>query len=146
MPKLDEICRIPEELTGLLDELHRKEKEELEERIRREEEWHRKRHVFGSYGEAVEWMKNHPGHSVEWHCKSLTYIEEDDIFESFEQDYSPDGIMVYDVVRRYTEEELLSGIDEMKRRLLEIDGKFDESSLLDKWGKLDYVYIHNQFE
>lgn len=145
MPKLDEICSIPAGLTGLLDELRRKEKEELEERIRREEEWHRKRHIFENYKEAVEWMKNHPGYRIEWHCKSLAYIGEG-IFESFEQDYSPDGIMVYNVVRHYTEDELLSGIEEMKKRFLERYGEFSESDLLDKWGKLDYVYIHKEFE
>lgn len=145
MPKLDEICRIPDGLTGLLDELHRKEKEELEERIRKEEEWHRKRHIFENYRQAVEWMKNHPGRRVEWHGKSLTYIE-NGIFESFEQDYSMDGIVVYNVVRHYTEDELLSGIDEMKKRFLEIDGNFSESDLFDKWGKLDYVYTDTKFE
>lgn len=137
MPKLDEICSIPEAFTKMVDEMRRKEEEAIEARRLMEETRHRKTHIFESYEDAIEWMKRNPGKRVEWHAKSLTYIEERDVFESYEQEYDFSGVMVYNVKRHYTSEELISGIHDAIR-----EHGWDISELKDEWGKLDYVYIH----
>lgn len=120
-----------------------KTKEEKEEEDRREFiKNYRKHHIFSSYEEALNWSIENLNKGIEWHCKTLFWEEDKQKFKSYEQEYSLDGVMCYDVIRYYTKEELLKEIEE---HIKYYNSKYPEKAntkwWLDEYGKLSYVYI-----
>lgn len=129
-------------LQNIKDKLQ-KTKEEKEKEDRREFiENYRKHHIFSSYKEALEWSIKNPDKGLEWHCKTLFWEEDKEKFKSYEQEFDLDGIIPYDVIRYYTKEELLKGIEE---HIEYINNKYSEKAntkwWLDEYGKLSYVNI-----
>ena len=120
-----------------------KVKEEKEKEDRREFiENYRKHHIFSSYEEALNWSIKNPDKRVEWHCKTLFWQEDKQKFKSYEQEYSLDGVIPYDIVKYYTKEELLKEIEEYIKYY---NNKYPEEAnkkwWLDEYGKLSYVNI-----
>ena len=132
MPSLFDLCQNTEPLEKLQkisDDIREREYDEV---IRK----HRASHIFNSYEDALDWLVKNPARSIEWHIKTLRYLPEENLFLSYEQEYSSDGIVSYDIKRKYTREELLNQIyNYIKERGLDLDKDFK-----DEYGKLDYVY------
>ena len=120
-----------------------KAKEEKEKEDRREFiENYRKHHIFSSYEEALNWSIKNPDKGIKWHCKTLFWQEDKQKFKSYEQEYSFDGVMCYDVIRYYTKEELLKGIEEhIEYCNKKYPENINEKWWLDEYGKLSYVNI-----
>lgn len=132
MATLEELCTSG---IGVLEELKRAADEER--RLERERwlEQHRSVRIFDSYEDALQYLRDNPGKYIEWHVKTLHYLPELDLFESFEQDYGIDGVIPYDVIVKYSAEQLLSGVyDFLEEKGYSID------ELKDERGKLEYVY------
>ena len=103
---------------------------------------YRKHHIFSSYEEALNWSIENPDKGIEWHCKTLFWQEDKQKFKSYEQEYSFDGIMSYNVIRNYTKEELLKEIQEhIEYCNKKYPEKVNTKWWLDKYGKLSYVNI-----
>ena len=118
-------------------------KEKESPRLWKRERIHRKKHIFETYEEALDWLVEHPLSTIEWHTKTLHWDDNVKKFISREQDYSYDGVIPYDVVRQYTREQLLEGIEEHKKWMKSKYDDFDADNYKDKFGKLDYVYIRH---
>jgi hypothetical protein len=132
MATLEELCTSG---IGVLEELKRAADEER--RLERERwlEQHRSVRIFDSYEDALQYLRDNPDKYIEWHVKTLHYLPELDLFESFEQDYGIDGVIPYDVIVKYSAEQLLSGVyDFLEEKGYSID------ELKDERGKLEYVY------
>lgn len=146
MPSLFDLCTNPESKKKL-DELNQLLKAEREEKLQAEaeerERRHRERHIFDSYEQALDWLVEHQGSTIEWHTKTLHWDEGCQKFISREQEYSYDGVIPYDVVRQYTREQLLEGIEEHKKWMKNKYEDFDSDDYKDKYGKLDYVYVRH---
>lgn len=147
MPNLLELCSNQKSIENLEDlntqlrlEIHEMLKAEAEEREKR----HKEKHIFERYEDALDWLMQYPGSTIEWHCKTLHFDENDMMFISFEQDYSLDGVVPYDVVKKYTRQQLLDEIEELKEGIIQKGFSIDE--LYDKYGKLDYVYVSYKLE
>ena len=136
MPTIFDLCpntkpikNIRNEMQRIADEIRDKERAEI---IRR----HRKSNIFDSYEDALDWSMKHPDNGLQWHAKTLYYLPDENLFLSYEQEYSLDGVIPYDVRRKYTREELLDQIySTIKER-----GWNLEKDLKDEYGKLEYVY------
>lgn len=136
MPTIFELCAntkpiedLRNEMQRIADEIREKERAEI---IRR----HRESHIFDSYENALDWLVKNPDDRLQWHAKRLYFLPDENLFLSYEQDYSFDGVIPYDVRRKYTREELLDQIySSIKER-----GWNLEKDLKDEYGKLDYVY------
>ena len=116
-----------------------REKREAEHR-KHAVEVHRKKHIFDSYEQALDWaIKTQKG--IAWHTATLFWEPEKNQFKSYEQEFSFDGVMCYDVIRYYTKEQLIEGI---KEHIEWCNKKYPEQAdtkwWLDEFGKLDYVY------
>lgn len=119
------------------------EAEQAEEKHREHErliEHHKKTHIFETYEQALDWLVEHHDRRIEWHCKTLSWLPEKNVYESFEQEYDISGIVSYDVTRYYSREQLLDGI---KEHIIYMKEKYnaDDSGLFDENGKLNYVEI-----
>lgn len=101
-------------------------------------EYHRKYYIFNSYEEALEWSIKNPNKGIQWHSKILYWDEHKKKFKSYEQEFDLDGI----IIRYYTKEELLKGIQEY---IEDCNKKCPEEAnrkwWLDEYGKLKYVHI-----
>lgn len=136
MPTIFDLCpntkpikNIRNEMQRIADEIRNKERAEI---IRR----HRESNIFDSYEDALDWSMKHPNNGLQWHAKTLYYLPDENLFLSYEQEYSFDGVIPYDVRRKYTREELLDQIySTIKER-----GWNLEKDLKDEYGKLEYVY------
>lgn len=136
MPTIFDLCpntklikNIRNEMQRIADEIRNKERAEI---IRR----HRESNIFDSYEDALDWSMKHPDNGLQWHAKTLYYLPDENLFLSYEQEYSFDGVIPYDVRRKYTREELLDQIyGTIKER-----GWNLEKDLKDEYGKLEYVY------
>ena len=136
MPTIFDLCpntkpikNIRNEMQRIADEIRNKERAEI---IRR----HRESNIFDSYEDALDWSMKHPNNGLQWHAKTLYYLPDENLFLSYEQEYSFDGVIPYDVRRKYTREELLDQIySTIKER-----GWNLEKDLKDEDGKLEYVY------
>ena len=121
------------------------QKEIADEEIRRQNEImnsYIKHHIFNSYEEALDWAIKNPNESINWHCKILSWQEDKQKFESYEQEYSLDGIVCYDVIKYYTKEELLKGIDDFIQHSNEIYPEINGKKWwLDEYGKLRHVSL-----
>ncbi len=129
-----------EKLQQVKNELQYEREQKEEERRKYTEEVHRKKHIFDSYEQALDWaIKTERG--ISWHTKTLFWESDKNKFKSYEQEYSFDGVMCYDVIRYYTKEQLLEGI---KEHIEWCNKKYPEQTdtkwWLDTFGKLDYVY------
>jgi hypothetical protein len=132
MPSLFDLCQNTEPLEKLQKISDDIRKREYDEVIRK----HRASHIFDSYEDALDWLVKNPDRTIEWHAKTLSYITEENLFLSYEQEYSSDGIVSYDIKRKYTREELLNQIyNHIKERGYDLEKDFK-----DEYGKLDYVY------
>lgn len=147
MPSLFDLCSNQKSIQNLKDlktqiemETYEMLKVEYEER----EKTHKEKHIFERYEDALDWLMQYPGYTIEWHCKTLHFDETNRMFISFEQDYSPDGVVPYDVVRKYTRQQLLDEIWELKEKIRQRG--LDIGELYDKYGKLDYVYVSYKLE
>lgn len=131
MPSLFDLCQNTEPLEKLKkisDDIRERERAEL----MRE---HRASHIFDSYEDVLDWLVKHPDRTVEWHVKTLNYLPDENIFISYEQEYSLDGVIPWNIRRKYTREELLDQIhDTTKERGWDL-----EKDLKDEYGKLNYV-------
>ena len=110
MPTIFDLCpntkpikNIRNEMQRIADEIRNKERAEI---IRR----HRESNIFDSYEDALDWSMKHPNNGLQWHAKTLYYLPDENLFLSYEQEYSFDGVIPYDVRRKYTREELLDQI------------------------------------
>jgi len=136
MPTIFDLCPntkpiedLRNEMQRIADEIREKEHAEI---IRR----HRESNIFDSYEDALDWSMKHPDNGLQWHEKTLYYLPDENLFLSYEQEYSLDGVVPYDVRRKYTREELLDQIySTIKKR-----GWNLENDLKDEYGKLEYVY------
>ena len=136
MPTIFDLCPntkpiedLRNEMQRIADEIRNKERAEI---IRR----HRESNIFDSYEDALDWSMKHPDDGVQWHAKTLYFLPDENLFLSYEQEYSLDGVVPYDVRRKYTREELLDQIySTIKER-----GWNLEKDLKDEYGKLEYVY------
>ena len=136
MPTIFDLCPntkpiedLRNEMQRIADEIRNKERAEI---IRR----HRESNIFDSYEDALDWSMKHPDDGVQWHAKTLYFLPDENLFLSYEQEYSLDGVVPYDVRRKYTREELLDQIyGTIKKR-----GWNLEKDLKDEYGKLEYVY------
>ena len=131
MPTLFDLCQDTEPLKKLQKiavDIREKEHAEI---VRR----HRASHIFDSYEDALDWLVKNPDRYIEWHVKTLRYLPDENLFLSYEQEYSFDGVIPYDVRRKYTREELLNQIyNTIKERGWDLEKDFK-----DEYGKLDYV-------
>jgi hypothetical protein len=145
MANIFELGATKESLSKLQDvknSLQKIKEEKAEEERKVFIENHRKKHIFSSYEEALDWCINHPNEYIEWHCKTLTWEEDKKKFKSYEQEYSYDGVMCYDVIRYYTKEQLLEGIKEhIEWCNKEYPEQANRKWWLDDYGKLNYVNI-----
>ena len=123
---------------SLIAESERKKQEEREEMERE----HRAVHIFSTYEEALDWLVANPGEGISWHCSTIYWDKKEGKFLSYEQDYSFDGVMCYDVRRYYTKEQLLQRVKEHQDWIAELHPEEkDKQWWLDEWGKLKYVSI-----
>lgn len=139
MPYLFDLCN---------DEVQKQKFTELQKQLkaddlaRKEKEWaeavarHKAKHIFDSYEDALDWLTKHPGSVISWHIKTLSWLPDENLFLSYEQEYSMDGVIPYNVRRKYTREQLLDQI----YSFLKEKGETVEV-LKDKYGKLEYVHI-----
>ena len=136
MPTIFELCEntkpiedLRNKMQRIADEIREKERAEI---IRR----HRESHIFDSYEDALDWLVEHPDAGIKWHIKTLHFLPDENLFLSYEQEYSFDGVIPYDVCRKYTRKELLDQIyNSIKENRWNL-----EKDLKDEYGKLDYVY------
>lgn len=136
MPTIFDLCPdtkpiedLRNKMQQIADEIREKERAEI---IRR----HRESNIFDSYEDALDWSMKHPDNGVQWHAKTLYFLPDENLFLSYEQEYSLDGVVPYDVRRKYTRKELLDQIySTIKKR-----GWNLEKDLKDEYGKLEYVY------
>ena len=134
MPTLFDLCQDTEPLKKLQKISADEKKRQYDEIVRR----HRETHIFDSYEQALDYLVQHPGKRISWHVKTLQYLPDENLFLSHEQEYSFDGVIPYNVTKKYTREELLSGVyDTIKERGWDLEKDFK-----DEYGKLDYVNIH----
>ena len=134
MPTLFDLCQDTEPLKKLQQISADEKKRRYAEIVRQ----HRETHIFDSYEQALDYLVQHPGELISWHAKTLQYLPDENLFLSYEQEYSFDGVIPYDVRRKYTREELLNQIyDTIKERGWDLEKDFK-----DEYGKLDYVNIH----
>lgn len=145
MPNIFELCSNQKDFDKLqnIKNKFQKIKEDEEKENRREFiENYRKRHIFCSYEEALDWVIKNPNKSIQWHCKTLFWEEDKKKFKSYEQEFDLDGVIPYDIIRYYTKEELLKGVQE---HIEYINNKYPEKAntkwWLDEYGKLSYVYL-----
>ena len=122
MPQLIDLCSDITSMTRLQEiyrEQYNDEKRAMEEERQKAIRDHKEKHCFDSYEQALDWLVEHPDKRIEWHCMTLQYIPDENNFLSHEQEFSYDGVMAYDVTKKYTREELLKGIqnfiDEMSK-------------------------------
>ena len=128
-PDIKPIKDLRNKMQQIADEIREKERAEI---IRR----HRESNIFDSYEDALDWSMKHPDNGVQWHAKTLYFLPDENLFLSYEQEYSLDGVVPYDVRRKYTRKELLDQIySTIKKR-----GWNLEKDLKDEYGKLEYVY------
>ena len=128
-PDIKPIKDLRNKMQQIADEIREKERAEI---IRR----HRESNIFDSYEDALDWSMKHPDDGVQWHAKTLYFLPDENLFLSYEQEYSLDGVVPYDVRRKYTRKELLDQIySTIKKR-----GWNLEKDLKDEYGKLEYVY------
>ena len=73
---------------------------------------HRKHYIFNTYEEALEWCVKNTDTYIQWHNKILFWDEVKNKFKSYEQEYDLDGIICHDVIRYYTKDELLKGVQD----------------------------------
>lgn len=132
MPSLFDLCQNTEPLEKLQkisDDIREREYDEV---IRK----YRASHIFDSYEDALNWLVKNPDRIIEWHAKTLSYLPKENLFLSYEQEYSSDGIVSYDIKRKYNRDELLNQIyNIIKERGYDLEKDFK-----DEYGKLDYVY------
>lgn len=145
MPNIFDLCsdlRSFDSLSKVKEELLTKVEKEKEEQRKHWEKNYRKKHIFSSYEEALDWLMTHKGRGIEWHTSTIFYQEDKQNFKSYEQDSDYSGIIHYNVIRYYTKEELLKGIQE---HIEYCNKKYPEKAntkwWLDKYGKLSYVSI-----
>ena len=127
-------------LQKIKDTLLKEENDKKELQRKQFIENYRKKHIFSSYESALDYAIQHPDKKIEWHTKTLYWEEDKNKFKSYEQEYDISGVMCYDVIRYYTKEELLKGIEEHKEN---IKKKYPEEDnwWLDEYGKLSYVSL-----
>ena len=136
MPTIFDLCPntkpfedLRNKMQRIADEIRENERAEI---IRR----HRESHIFDSYEDSLDWLVKHPDDGLQWHAKTLYFLPDENLFLSYEQEYSLDGVIPYDVRRKYTREEPLNQIySTIKER-----GWNLEKDLKDEYGKLKYVY------
>lgn len=133
-----------EALKDLHAQLILETQEMLKAKTEEREKIHKEKHIFVRYEDALDWLMQYPGSTIVWHCKTIHFDENDRMFISFEQDYSLDGVVPYDVVKKYTRQQLLNEIEELKERIRQKGLGICE--LYDKYGKLDYVYVSYKLE
>lgn len=139
MPNLLDLCSNPESretILGIQRTLQAEKRKEEEIERKRMETRHREKHIFESYEQALDWLMQNPDGVISWHVKTLSWNPDENRFLSYEQEYSLDGVVPYDVKRFYTRDELL---DQVYTYLKESCMTLDD--LKDKYGKLDYVHI-----
>lgn len=145
MPNIFELCSDQKDFNKLQNIKNNllKVKEEIENEYRREFiENYRKHYIFSSYEEALNWSIKNPDKGITWHCKTLFWQEDKQKFKSYEQEYSSDGIICHDVIKYYTKEELLKGIEEhIKYCNIRYPEMANTKWWLDEYGKLSYVNI-----
>lgn len=144
MPNIFELCSNQKDLNKLQNIKNNllKAEEEIEKEYKREFiENYRKHHIFSSYEEALNWSIKNPDKGVNWHCKTLFWQEDKKKFKSYEQEYSLDGILCYDVIRYYTKEELLKEIEEHIKYCNIRYPEMKKNWWLDEYNKLNYVSI-----
>lgn len=136
MPTIFELCEntkpiedLRNEMQRIADEIREKERAEIIQR-------HKETHIFDSYEDALDWSMKHPDNGLQWHAKRLYFLPDENLFLSYEQEYSLDGVIPYDVRRKYTRKELLDQI----YNSIKVNGWDLEKDLKDEYGKLDYVY------
>lgn len=118
-----------------------KEKEVQEQKYQTyKEQVYKERHIFHSYEECLDWMKENPYSMVHWHCSDIMFDDCKNLYKAYEQEFSYDGVMCYDVINYYTKEDLLKRIEKHKER---IKSKYpdDKEWWLDEYGTLKYVNI-----
>lgn len=132
--ELGDCCTGIDRLMELRSKLRSEEESARQEEFDRIQERYIRSHIFENYEDAIQWMTEHPGRRVSWHCKDLHWDPDRKSFISYEQEYSEDGVMCYDVRRSYTARELLEGITGwMRNRGIRIE------ELRDDRGYLEYV-------
>ena len=129
-----------EKLQQIKNDLQEEREKREAERRKHAEEVHRKKHIFDSYEQALDWaIKTEKG--IAWHTATLFWESDRNQFKSYEQEFDLDGIIPYDVIKYYTKEQLLK---EIKEHIEYCNKKYPENAdtkwWLDEFGKLDYVY------
>ena len=141
MPQLMDLCsdkQSMDRLQSIYDKIRSNEKRAMEDEKKERLIRHRNTHIFNTYEQALDWLEDNPGRRIVWHAKTLSWIPEEELFLSYEQDYSYDGVIAYDVTRKYTRQELLDDIHDFIYRMQEKGYNPDE--LKDKLGNLGFVY------
>lgn len=145
MPNIFELCSNQKgfnKLQNIKINLQKVKEDEEKENRRKFVENYRKHHIFSSYEEALNWSIKNPDKGLTWHCKTLFWEKDKKKFKSYEQEFDIDGVIPYDIIRYYTKEELLKGIEE---HIKYCNNKYPEKSntkwWLDEYGKLSYVNI-----
>ena len=145
MPNIFELCsnqRDFNKLQNIKDDFQKIKEKEEEETKKKIIEKYLKHHIFSSYEEALDWAIKNPDRGIIWHCQLLLWEEDKQKFKSYEQEFDRDGIIPYDVIRYYTKEELLKGIQEhIESYNKKHPEKMNEKWWLDEYGKLSYVTI-----
>ena len=116
-------------------------RQEKEKEVQERHEAYLALRIFHTHEEALDYCIEHPYKSIQWYGKIIFWDEYDNIFVSEQQENSFDGIMCYDVVRKYSRETLLKGAQEHVTRLKNTFENI-ETEMYTENGTLDWVHLY----
>lgn len=142
MPSLFDLCdeKSRKKIAVLIEEAQAEEKVKTEKMLKEREEEHIRTHIFKTYEESLNYLKDNPGETIWFHTNILSFDTEENKFISFEQDFDLDGVCCYDVFRHYTYEELIDSVNR-HREYMEKNFPRHKNGYLDERGFLQYVHI-----
>lgn len=134
-------------LQELKDRLIAEEEREREEKRKKVIKEHKKRHIFSTFEEALDWLVANPNRGIDWYGDSLYWDEKKQKFELYGQMSDYDGINFWNVHYYITRDELLKERAEHKEWYeKEYPEKRGQKWWLDEWGKLEHVYTYRSAE
>ena len=134
-------------LQELKDRLIAEEEREREEKRKQAIKEHKKRHIFSTFEEALDWLVANPDRGIDWYGDSLYWDEKKQMIELYGQRSDYDGINFWNVHYYITRDELLRERAEHKEWFEnEYPEKRGQKWWLDEWGKLEHVYTYRSAE
>ena len=128
-------------LLSVKQEMEDADKKERERKHAEYMEQYKKRHIFSTIEEALQWCKDHPFSSITWECDTVYWREDKQCFECIEEKEGEWGRYLVNRTEKYLlnryEENIKYFLEKYPNETLESLGVIDEN------GKLSNIYINS---